>query len=127
MTQPLPLEAIEYERYVDGLRRSNAQLLNALKTYVDVPVAPDIGCEDELVAAIELARAAIAETEGADVSPGAAKTITVRLEDGLVRDVTGIPAGYELRVEDYDMGDTGDDSWDAEKKCVVTVYGRDSA
>jgi hypothetical protein len=125
MTQRIPSETIEYERYVDGLRRSNAQLLNALKTYLDVPVAPDIGCEDELVAAIELARAAIAETEGAAVSPAPAKAITIHIEGGLVQDVNGIPAGYEVRVEDYDFPDTGDDSWDAEKKCVVTVYGGD--
>jgi hypothetical protein len=31
MTQPLPSETIEYERYVDGLRKSNAKLLNALQ------------------------------------------------------------------------------------------------
>jgi hypothetical protein len=51
------------------------------------------------------------------------KTITVHVEGGLVQDVTGIPAGYEVRVEDYDHQNPGDDSWDAEKECVVTVYG----
>lgn len=48
--------------------------------------------------------------------------ITVHVEGGLVQDVKGIPAGYEVRVEDYDVHNPGDDSWDAEKECVVTVF-----
>jgi hypothetical protein len=48
--------------------------------------------------------------------------ITVRVEGGLVQDVTGVPAGYELRVEDYDGDDTSHPSWDAEKECFVTIY-----
>jgi hypothetical protein len=52
--------------------------------------------------------------------------ITVHVEGGLVQDVTGVPAGYELHVEDYDVHNPGAHSWDAEKKCVVTVYEGDS-
>ena len=48
--------------------------------------------------------------------------ITVHVEGGLVQHVNGIPAGYELRVEDYDVHNPGDDSWDAEKECVVIVF-----
>jgi hypothetical protein len=51
-----------------------------------------------------------------------ANTITVTVEGGLVQDVTGIPAGYELLVEDHDGGDTSHPSWDAEKECFVTIY-----
>ena len=39
-----------------------------------------------------------------------------------MQDVTGIPAGYELRVEDYDHADDTQPDWDAEKECHVTVY-----
>jgi hypothetical protein len=30
MTHPIPSETIEYERYVDGLRKANAALLGTL-------------------------------------------------------------------------------------------------
>jgi hypothetical protein len=65
---------------------------------------------------------AIAEaTDGVIRRP--TKTIAIHIEGGLVQDVNGIPAGYELRIEDYDVQNPGDDSWDAEKECAVTVYG----
>jgi hypothetical protein len=32
------------------------------------------------------------------------------------------PLGVKVRIEDYDVHNPGDESWDAEKKCVVTVY-----
>jgi len=50
------------------------------------------------------------------------KVITVQVKGGLVQDITGLPADFELRVEDYDVQDPGHDSWDAGKECVVTVY-----
>lgn len=50
------------------------------------------------------------------------KIITVRVEGGLVQDVTGIPAGYALHVEDYDEIDPSHPGWDASKECVVTIY-----
>ena len=123
MSKPIPLDTIEYERYVDALRRSNIELLEALRNLHDA-------CEfweDQSDPVLLLARAAINKASTGTAALPASKNITIRIEGGLVQDLTGIPAGYELRVEDYDMGDTGDDSWDAEKKCVVTVYVGDSA
>jgi hypothetical protein len=51
-----------------------------------------------------------------------AKIITITLEGGLVQDVIGLPASYELHVEDHDEGDTSHPSWDEERKCFVTIY-----
>ena len=50
------------------------------------------------------------------------RIITVRVEGGLVQEVSGVPEGYELRVEDYDQGDTDHASWNPEKRCFVTIY-----
>jgi hypothetical protein len=50
------------------------------------------------------------------------KIITVTIEGGIVQDVTGIPAGYELHVEDHDEGDESHPAWNADKKCFVTIY-----
>ena len=49
--------------------------------------------------------------------------ITVRIEDGLVQDVTGIPLGYEVHIHDHDWNDSTHPAWDAEKGCFVTMYG----
>ena len=54
------------------------------------------------------------------------KIITVHVEGGLVQDVTGVPDGYQLRVEDYDTDDPSHPSWDAQKQCGVTTYDGDS-
>jgi hypothetical protein len=116
MTQPIPCENIEYERYVDGLRKSSAQMLTALKdTRAELQTLFD---EDYDYAEID---AAIAIAEGTAL-PAPSKTITIHLEGGLVQHVTGIPARYEVRVEDYDEGDMEHPSWDEEKQCFVTVY-----
>jgi hypothetical protein len=48
--------------------------------------------------------------------------ITITVEGGIVQDVTGLPEGYELHVEDYDGGDPTYPSWDADKNCFVTIY-----
>jgi len=48
--------------------------------------------------------------------------ITVTIEGGLVQEVTGIPNGYELHVEDHDEGDETQPQYDPEKGCFVTVY-----
>jgi hypothetical protein len=69
------------------------------------------------------AHAAVREAQG----NGPPKTITVHVEGGMVQDVTGIPAGCEVRVEDYDHSDDTQPTWDQEKQCHVTVYGGDSA
>jgi hypothetical protein len=53
-------------------------------------------------------------------------TITVTIEGGIVQDVTGIPAGYELHVEDHDESDESHTSWSVEKECFVTVYEGDA-
>ena len=136
MNQPIPSETIEYEQYVDGLRRSNADMHAALKDLLgDRPSVQGGICQhcgrDYIGDILEgdcpsddcpsfLAREIIHRAEPATVSP--TKTITIHIEGGLVQDVTGIPTGFELRIEDYDVQDPGDDSWDAKKECVVTVY-----
>jgi hypothetical protein len=51
------------------------------------------------------------------------KIITIRVEGGLVQDVSGVPAGYELHVEDYDEGDESHPAWNPGKSCFVTIYG----
>jgi len=50
------------------------------------------------------------------------KIITVTIQGGLVQDVTGVPKGYELHVEDHDEGDESHPAWNAEKECFVTIY-----
>ena len=121
MTQPLPSETISYERYVDGLRAHNSRLRHALTVLCsavkqDVALFADQPHKDS---ALGIAEAALAEgTKGSGQA-----TITIHLEGGLVQDVTGIPPGVEVRVEDHDEGDTSHPSWDAEKGCFVTVYG----
>jgi len=61
--------------------------------------------------------------ESADDMPmPQAGIISVRVEGGLVQDVSGVPEGYELRVEDYDEGDTEHPSWNPGKGCFVTIY-----
>ena len=48
--------------------------------------------------------------------------ITIQIHRGLITDVSDLPEGFELRVEDYDMDDEAHPQWDAEKGCIVTVY-----
>jgi hypothetical protein len=55
-------------------------------------------------------------------APMTKNTITISIKGGLVLDVTGIPAGYKVRIEDYDVQDPEDEWWDAERECAVTVY-----
>lgn len=64
-------------------------------------------------------------TGGARTDETPKTTITVMIEGGLVQAVTGIPAGFEVHIEDCDEGDTSHPSWDAEKACFVTVYEGD--
>jgi len=125
MSQPIPKETLAYEKFVDGLRRSNAKLLKACHTLAEdcrMTLSGewdkgDQGFQDSL----ELLESVIAEAEDRPSLPPA-KTITIHIEGGLVQDVNGIPAGYELRVEDYDYPDDTQPTWDAEKECHVTVY-----
>ena len=39
--------------------------------------------------------------------------------------VSGLPQGYELHVEDYDVDDPGLTEWNAEKRCAIAVYTED--
>jgi hypothetical protein len=162
VTQPIPKESLDYERFVDGLRLqiqtmqrlaaarekqfaaarkecdslrgSNAAMREALhqaREYISGEVdvvdghygAPDPNAAMQLAQEIDAA-VALAEQTGTKAQ---SKTITVHLEGGLVQDVTGIPAGYEVHVHDHDEGDTSHPSWDEEKRCFVTVYGGDGA
>jgi hypothetical protein len=50
------------------------------------------------------------------------QNIVLTIRYGLIDEVTGIPAGYELRVEDYDGDDASHPAWNAEKECFVTVF-----
>jgi hypothetical protein len=55
------------------------------------------------------------------------RLITVIIEGGIVQDVTGIPSGYELHVEDHDDGDTSHPSWNEGKQCFITIFDGDEA
>lgn len=141
MTQPLPSATIEYERYVDGLRRvlTDAYLHGGgdlfIEEYGRLCFCPHFTRKGVVTRKSMMnpgnhaticndLNAAIARVkEGIATAPS--KTITVQVEGGLVQDVTGIPAGYEVRVEDYDEGDPSRQTWDDEKKFFVTVYGGD--
>lgn len=64
MTQPIPPETIEYERYVDGLRRERASLLEQLR--IACRKLQEIGLDHQVPEIPELVgiRAAIAEAAG---------------------------------------------------------------
>jgi hypothetical protein len=70
MSQPIPSETIEYERYVDGLRQVNAKMLTALKDIIlwaerhGLTKADLITGGQAEVPVITNARAAIALAEG---------------------------------------------------------------
>ena len=56
-----------YDKKIARLIAAAPGLLAALKGYINVPVLPDVGHEDELINAINNARAAIAAAE--EVTP----------------------------------------------------------
>lgn len=127
---------LNYEDYVDGLRRSNTALLAAVTDLLGDRPSVQGGicrqCGRDFIGDIlegdcpaddcpsYKARSLIAAIHESSIL--SSQNITIHLEGGFVQDVTGIPAGYEVRVEDYGFPETDDDSWDADKKCVVTVY-----
>jgi hypothetical protein len=122
MTQPIPSETIEYERYVAMERHREAYLALQYANHTNLAEL-----KKQYLLAVDAVHSIGAQsTEGAKPSPSP-KTITVHVEGGMVQDVTGIPTGYEVRVEDRDEGDTSHPSWDGEKGCFVTVYGGDNA
>lgn len=57
-----------------------------------------------------------------DSSPYHLHPITVQLRHGLITDVSGLPQGFVLRVEDYVGDDTSHPAWNEEKRCYVTHY-----
>jgi hypothetical protein len=134
MSHPIPSETLEYERHIDGLRKSNADMAAAIRNMIDAGdglIAAIDGSTDQFAtetAAFSAAVSAAEKTLPDAVSESAApKIITVTVEGGLVQDVTGVPKGYELHVEDHDEGDTSHPSWDEEKKCFVTIFDGETA
>ena len=127
MTQPIPSETIEYERYADGLRQANDEMMRALELHHASHVAfehgDDAESENQYALAVEATWAIIAKSTAGVKPPTLPKTITIRVEGGMVTDVDGIPAGCEVRVEDYDHADDSHPGWDSERECDVTVYG----
>lgn len=131
MTQPISSENLAHEEYVDGLRQANAAMLKALRmaestlaSFYRIQYAQGIskmadGADNWV---LNIVRDAIAGAHGSALGSSAPQIITVRVEGGLVQDVTGIPAGYALHVEDYDGEDTSHPAWNAEKECFVTIY-----
>lgn len=136
MSEPIPSETLDYERYVDSLRDHNVRMLKALRlaestlaSFYRIQYAQGIskvgdGADNWV---LNIVRDAIAGADRSAIGSSAPKIITVRIEDGLVQDVTGVPAGYALHVEDYDGEDTSHPSWNAEKECFVTIYDGDAA
>ena len=138
MSEHILSESLEYERYVDELRRENAELLVAvnlakreleawysgantrkgLKSLNDARIGACFG-------GLYAVNRALSRFGYKLASALRKKAITVKVEGGMVSDVGGIPAGYELRVEDYDHADESHPGWDAEKECFATVYGGD--
>jgi hypothetical protein len=121
MSQPIPQETIEYERYVDGLRRENAELKEFAEYIANHLLSLSLSLKPGSFGLAAIAKYH-ALSKSNRIASSAPKPITVHVEGGLVQDVTGIPAGYELRVEDYDHADDSHPAWNAEKECFVTVY-----
>ena len=126
MSKPIGSETIEYERFVDGLRRENAELRGFAEYVANHLLSLSLSLKPGSWGLVALTRYQALSISNATAS-SVPKTITVHVEGGLVQDVTGIPAGYEVRVEDHDGDDTSHPAWDAEKECFVTVYEGDSA
>lgn len=80
---------------------------------------PEPGCSSRCQAARRI------ESAGEVLIPDAA-IITIQIHRGLMTDVTGLPPGYELHVEDYDVDDTEHPDWNVEKRCTITVYEGDT-
>jgi hypothetical protein len=124
------LELSEHTHYYGRLFASAEEVLDKL---LDIKRLAESGDDNgyepytllEMIA--QEARAALALSGGAGVagmepSMSNRRIITVQVKGGLIQDVTGLPPGCDLSVEDYDVQNPGDDSWDAEKECVVTIY-----
>jgi hypothetical protein len=129
MSQCMPSETIEHERFVENLRAENALMRAALRkliTEADELIAAIEGTSDQFEPEVAALSSATSEAErvlehgGHSVCGPAA--ITIHIEGGMVQDVSGIPQGQELHVEDHDIHDEEHPQWDAEKECIVTIY-----
>jgi hypothetical protein len=120
----LPSETLEYERYVDGLRRSNAQLTKVMRKAWKA-IAADLGMirSPKTICLLSEMDALIARAKDGGPIPVEPKTITVHLEEGRVMAVNGVPHGVEVHIEDYDHTVGCGPYWDEKKGCDVTVYG----
>jgi hypothetical protein len=134
MSQPIPSEVLEYERFVDTLRVTKNDLLAQLKAGVEA--AQNVCSHWETGELAKAVRDLSAWMERACMAAGKAedtfaaelpRIITVTIEGGLVQDVTGVPHGYELHVEDHDEGDETQPQWNADKECFITIYEGDAA
>lgn len=125
MTQLHNDDKLNYEEFVNTLRRTNAELLAACETLAEdcrMALSGDWDKSDEgFKDSLTLLEDVIAKAKP-HTSCVLTKLITVTIEGGLVQDVKGVPNGYELHVEDHDEGDESFPAWDAEKKCFVTIY-----
>lgn len=122
-------DCVERRKEWDGIRPLLAAaplLLEACRTLAEdcsMALSGEWDKGDEgFQASRELLESVIRHATGSATSPQLTKTITVKVEGGLVQDVAGLPSGYELRVEDYDGDDTSHPAWVAQKECYVTVY-----
>jgi hypothetical protein len=106
---------------VDGLRRENAELKEFAEYIANHLLSLSLSLKPGSFGLAAIAKYH-ALSKSNRIASSAPKPITVHVEGGLVQDVTGIPAGYELRVEDYDHADDSHPAWNAEKECFVTVY-----
>jgi hypothetical protein len=117
MIHPIPSESLEYQRCVAMERHREAYLALQYANHTNLAEL-----EKQYLLAVDAVYSIGAQsTEGAKPSPSP-KTITIHVEGGMVQDVNGVPAGYELRVEDYDHADDSQPTWDAEKECHVAIY-----
>jgi hypothetical protein len=129
MSQPIPSETIEYERFVGNLRAENALMRTALQKLIakadDIIAAID-GTTGQFEPEVAALGSATSEAERLlkhhSCSAEGPKPITVHIEGGMVQDVSDVPNGYELHVEDHDIHDEEHPQWDAEKECIVTVH-----
>ena len=136
MSQPIPSDNIGHELTAAALNHLGDVLSmlaelhedNHCRAYVEAIAFYNAQCPDNKVFPTEGYSSRLVITGPLDRLPvpedsARKQPITIHIEGGLVQDVTGIPAGYEVRVEDYDHSDMRAKTWDAEKKCHVTVYG----
>ena len=119
---------LNYERYVDGLRLENVELKEFAEYIANHLLSLSLSLKPGSWGLAALAKYHALSKSNRITSSVPSKIITVTIEGGLVQDVAGVPAGFELRIEDHDGDDTSHPAWDEQKECFVTVYdGGDDA